>query len=256
MSVFARYAQYYDLLYKDKDYEREAKYVAAVLKTHKTHTKTILELGCGTGMHATTLARDGYFVHGIDYSADMIKEAMQRLQSLPAEETNELEFQYGDIRTIRITKKFDAVISLFHVISYQNDNDDILKTFTTARNHLDLDGLFVFDCWYGPAVLTDRPTSRTKHFKNETYNIVRQTSAVLRPNDNLVEIDYTFSVTDNAQRVVDEFQEQHSMRYFFKPEIEVFLSIAGFDMLQCYKWLTMDEPGLDSWYVMALAKAK
>ena len=256
MSVFARYAQYYDLLYKDKDYEREAKYVAAVLRIYRTHTKTILDLGCGTGMHATTLARDGYFVHGIDYSADMIKEATQRLQSLPAEETNGLEFQHGDIRTIRIAKKFDAVISLFHVISYQNDNDDILKTFTTARKHLDPDGLFVFDCWYGPTVLTDRPTSRTKHFKNETYNIVRQASAGLRPNDNVVEINYTFSVTDNAQRVVDEFQERHSMRYFFKPEIEVFLSIADFDMLQCYKWLTTDEPGLDSWYVMVLAKAK
>lgn len=256
MSVFARYAQYYDLLYKDKDYEREAKYVSTVLRTNDTDTKTILDLGCGTGMHARSLARDGYVVHGIDYSADMIKQATQRLESLPTEETNGIEFQHGDIRTIRIAKRFDAVISLFHVISYQNDNDDILKTFTTARKHLNPDGLFVFDCWYGPTVLTDRPTSRTKHFKNETYTIVRQASAVLRPNDNIVQINYTFSVTDNTQRVVDEFQEQHSMRYFFKPEIEVFLSIADFDMLQCYKWLTTDEPGLDSWYIVVLAKAK
>ena len=33
-------------------------------------------------------------------------------------------------------KKFDVVVSLFHVMSYQNSNSELFKAFEVAKKHL------------------------------------------------------------------------------------------------------------------------
>ena len=67
MAVFYSYAQYYDLLYREKDYPGEVDYVDALIKKYAVNdARTILDLGCGTGGHAILLARKGYRVTGVD----------------------------------------------------------------------------------------------------------------------------------------------------------------------------------------------
>lgn len=55
--VFADYARYYDLLYRDKDYKAEAEYVARLIRKFHPATQNILELGSGTGIHARLLSK-------------------------------------------------------------------------------------------------------------------------------------------------------------------------------------------------------
>ena len=56
MSVFGLYSRYYDLLYRNRDYAREAAFVAEQLESAGLSGRHILELGCGTGTHAVLLA--------------------------------------------------------------------------------------------------------------------------------------------------------------------------------------------------------
>ncbi|HEY2400385.1 MAG TPA: class I SAM-dependent methyltransferase, partial [Steroidobacteraceae bacterium] len=58
--VFDAYAAYYDLLYRDKDYPGEARYVQSLLRRHGVSDGDLLELGCGTGRHAEQLVRLGF----------------------------------------------------------------------------------------------------------------------------------------------------------------------------------------------------
>ena len=58
--------------------------------------------------------------------------------------------------------KFDAALMMFAVLGYQVENDDVLAALRTARRHLEPGGLFIFDVWYGPAVLHQRPSERVK----------------------------------------------------------------------------------------------
>ena len=46
---------YYNLFYKDKDYELEAKYISNKIQEYRPGSNSILELGCGTGKHAKEL---------------------------------------------------------------------------------------------------------------------------------------------------------------------------------------------------------
>lgn len=89
--VFDKYARYYDLLYRDKDYAGEAAYIAGLLERYCNHPQHILELGCGTGKHAALLADKSYHVHGIDQSAGMLTEARQRAIKGGAGDTKPIE---------------------------------------------------------------------------------------------------------------------------------------------------------------------
>lgn len=249
MNVFGNYARYYDLLYRDKDYSGEAQFIHELLKNYAPSTKSVLELGCGTGAHAVLLAKEGYQVHGVDLSAEMLQRATYRRCHLPTELASRLEFSQGDIRTIRINQQFDAVISLFHVISYQTTNEDLQAAFATVKAHLKPGGVFIFDCWYGPAVLSDRPGVRVKRLEDEEISVIRIADALMYPNENLVDVNYQVFIKQKNTGIVEELQETHKMRYLFKPEIKLLLVQSGLKYVESREWMTTREPGFDTWGV-------
>lgn len=129
MKVFKDYAYYYNMFYEDKNYREEAETVNKFLKKYEScETNSILNLGCGTGKHDIELCKLGYCVDGIDFSPNMIEIARKNNQ--------QSNYTVADIRNYRINKIYDAVLSLFHVISYQNTNQDLLDSFVTANNAL------------------------------------------------------------------------------------------------------------------------
>jgi SAM-dependent methyltransferase len=255
MSIFDCYARYYDLLYKDKDYAGEAQHVHEIIQRNSPGTKSILELGCGTCGHAVHLASKGYTIHGVDRSREMLDRADNRLKQMPHTIASDVTLSQGDIRAVRLDRRFDAVIALFHVVSYLPANDDIKATFDTAKAHLKNRGIFAFDCWYGPAVLTDRPSARVKRMEDERLSVVRVAEPVIHANRNLVEVSYQVFVKDKASGKTDILQETHVMRYLFKPEVELLLGNAGFQTVECFEWMTGREPGFDTWSVCFVGRS-
>ena len=249
MTVFGNYAHYYDLLYRDKDYNGEANFVHQLIQNHAPDTESILELGCGTGIHAGLLAELGYEVYGVDLSTDMLEKAAKRLASLPPKVASKLKFAEGDIRTVRVNQKFDAVISLFHVFSYQTTNQDLKAAFATAKAHLNPGGLLIFDTWYGPTVLSDPPAVRVKRLEDEKIQVTRIADPVMYPNDNLVDVNYQVFIRDKASGTVEEVQETHKMRYLFKPEIDLVAESMGLECKASGEWLTDKEAGFNTWGV-------
>lgn len=254
MNIFSNYACYYDLLYRDKNYVGEVQFVQSLLQKYAPTAKSILDLGCGTGTHATILAKEGYQVHGIDLSAEMLQQASDRNSHLPPEVASRLKFSQGDLRTIQLDKQFDAAIALFHVISYQTTNEDLQAAFATVKAHLKPGGIFIFDCWYGPAVLSDRPVVRVKRLENKEVDVVRIAEPVLHPNENLVDVNYQIFIKQKQNGTVEEIQEQHKMRYLFKTEIDSLLHQFDFYCLNFCEWMTDKSPGFDTWNVHFVVK--
>jgi SAM-dependent methyltransferase len=257
MTVFGNYARYYDLLYADKDYIGEAQFIDRLIQTNASGASTILELGCGTGNHAVLLAEAGYRVHGVDLSAEMLKCARERCDRVSPELAARLEFSQGDLRQVRLVgvasqnenRQFDVVISLFHVISYQTTNDDLLAAFETAKTHLKPGGIFIFDVWYGPAVLSDPPTVRVKRLENSEIQLTRIAEPLVYPNQNLVDVNYHVFLKDINSSIISELRETHTMRYLFKPEIELLLGNFKSTILDYGEWLTARKAGNDTWGV-------
>lgn len=248
MEAFGAYSRYYNLFYKDKDYPGEARYVGSLIEKYLPEAKSILDLGCGTGRHDLLLNQMGFEVTGVDMSQEMLAVANSHLAALDPEPSS-LDFRHGDIRTIRLDRSFDVVVSLFHVISYQPGNDDLAAAFATARAHLKPGGIFIFDCWYGPAVLTDRPVVRIKRLEDEEIAVTRLVEPVMLANENLVELKYHVFIRSKESAAVDEVKESHLMRYLFRPELELLLRDSGLSLIDACEWMTGRQPGYDTWGV-------
>jgi SAM-dependent methyltransferase len=251
MTVFGEYAQFYDSLYREKDYPAECDYLEQVFGQSGTQVHSILDLGCGTGGHALELARRGYRVTGVDVSRAMLAQAIEKSISLP--ESIRPQFIHGDICSIRLDEKVDAVISMFAVMSYMTTNADLEAAFATARSHLNPKGLFFFDAWFGPAVLTQRPTERYKIIEEGEKKIIRFANPVVDVVGQTVTVNYKILDIINNQ-VVLEVEESHVMRFLFCQELKLLLNKNGFDTIQYQPFLGNDTSITDAdWNMSVIA---
>ncbi|MDE7432755.1 MAG: class I SAM-dependent methyltransferase [Lachnospiraceae bacterium] len=251
MEIFRDYAFYYNAFYQDKDYVAEAGQIDILLKKYGKDIRKIINCGCGTGRHDIELAKLGYHCMGIDMSQLMIDIAKENITGRNVS----VDFSVGDVRNYTLSEKYDAAISLFHVMSYQNSNDDILAAFQTARKALCKGGLFLFDVWYGPGVLSDKPKIRVKEVEDDKYKLVRIARPVMHDKTNIVDVCYEVFVIDRESGETKVINEVHSMRYFFRPEIDFFLKESGFELVDNLDCATLGETSYDSWtsYFVAYA---
>ncbi|KKQ32665.1 MAG: Methyltransferase type 11 [candidate division TM6 bacterium GW2011_GWF2_37_49] len=251
--TFNLYAAYYDLLYADKDYKAESDYIESIINKHGSNVGSILDLGCGTGIHALMLAKKGFYIHGVDISSNMIEQAKQKMEQNFAIKKS-LKFDVGDIRGLDLNSKFDAVVSIFHVISYLTTNCDIHSFFATAAHHLNKDGLLIFDFWYGPAVLTQKPIVKIKRLENNDLRVTRISEPESHLNENVIDVNFHIFAQSKMDNQINDFKEIHKMRYFFKPELEMFAAHGGFEILNFEEWLTGIQPNEQSWGACVICK--
>lgn len=82
MTAYTALARYYDALTPDVPYERFADFYEEIFALLGARVRTIADLACGTGTLTRILARRGYDLIGVDASADMLSEAMNKLSDL------------------------------------------------------------------------------------------------------------------------------------------------------------------------------
>jgi len=244
---FNLYSQYYDLLYEDKDYGVETTYVDRLIKRYHPKSNYILELGSGTGKHANLLAQLGYQVHGLERSAEMVEIANQNKKQ-------NVNFEHGDITDFSISLSFDISLSLFHVISYLTDNKSLTSTFKNVHKHLNEGGLFIFDVWHSAAVNFQVPEKRVKSLQNDTIGITRTANPIIYSELNVVEVNYDVAVKDLKDGSTQFFQEQHPMRHFSRPEIELLAYATGFEVIHNEEFLSQATPSVETWGVCYILK--
>ena len=245
------YSQYYDLLYQDKDYVEEANYVNSLIKKFGKTSNSILDMGCGTGRHAELFFSKGYKVHGIDSSEDMLEVAKNRCNN----NGGDLSFSQSSIQDLDLKRKFDVVTSLFHVLSYQNKNEDLIKTFKVAKEHLNDGGVFIFDFWYAPAVLTDTPVVRVKSLENDSVKITRIANPTLSAQENITNVNFNIFIEEKESGRIVKKEEAHAMRYFFDCELEMICTEVGLSVEGKYEWMSQKTPDFGSWNVVWVVRA-
>ncbi len=111
----------------------------------------------------------------------------------------------------------------------------------------------MFDYWYGPAVLAQKPERRSKLLKGNGLVLRRNAEPELLVNENIVEVNYNIEAKADSGEVL-QLDEKHSMRYFFLPEIKLLLEQCGFRVLLNEEWMTGKELSEDSWSGVCVAK--
>jgi SAM-dependent methyltransferase len=243
---FNLYSQYYDLIYNSKDYSKEAK---KVFDKIGISAPKLLELGCGSGGHAAIFSELGSTITGLDLSRSMVEIANNK--NIP--NFNAIE---SDIEKFSLGNKFDAAISMFHVISYLNSNDSILNCFDCVANHLNSGGLFLFDFWFAPAVYHQGFEHRIKVFENENIKVTRESSTLLDITRNVANVGFDIMVFSKQSNQTQRIVEQHPMRCFSMPEIELFAEITGFKVDEFFYLHSDEKPSINTWAITAKLRKK
>lgn len=255
MSVFQSYSQFYDSLYQNKDYSSEVKFIQSVIKKlSPIKVKEILSLGCGTCSHDILMAKKGYQITGLDQSSTMLSNAKKKIKS--ARQLSKISLYQKDVRHFDMKKEFDFAMAMFNVIGYQISNNDIKDTLRNVSSNLKPGGLFLFDCWYAPAVLADPPTDRIKEIKMSKSRIIRLTQSTLQHQKNIVQILFhVFSLM--GKKLTSESMETHQMRYWSLPELSNLLEINNLQLVKACPFLKLDsEVSPSEWDIFIVAQKK
>ncbi len=253
-TTFGAYAAFYDALYADKDYEAEVDFLASVFERFcDVAVEHVLDLGCGTGGHTIPLARRGYEVVGLDRSAQMIDQAAEKARTAGVE----ARFVIGDVRDYSLERTFDAIVSMFAVVSYQLTSDDLSRMFGAARAHLNPGGLFVFDGWFGPAVLAQGPRESSKRVLTpDGDEVVRTAHPVVDESAQTVTVNYLVERM-SCGAVVEATREAHAVRYLFADQIERHCEAAGFELVALGPFGDLTRAANDGdWNFSAVARAR
>ncbi|MDQ5893183.1 MAG: hypothetical protein QG640_194 [Patescibacteria group bacterium] len=245
MKQFAKYARYYDSIYKDKDYKKEADFVEQLLKSQaKGKIKNILSIGCGTCMHELILEKSGYKITGIDRSEKMVALGKEKLK----EAGSKIKLLQGDTSMKSLGTKFDAVVSLFNVIGYQTTVEALDTYLAFSNKHLKKGGLLAFDAWYQPAIVLSRPQNKEISAKDAEGNeFFRKTTSVLDIKKSVLHIRFEIQTENNGTRTTHA-DESHYMTFFTMKELEIAAQKNGFKLIKsCQPFEIKKDVSEDNW---------
>jgi SAM-dependent methyltransferase len=133
--MYGALASWWPLLSPPADYVEEATlYVDAIEQLTRRPVRCVLELGSGGGNNASHMKRR-FEMTLVDLSPEML-EVSRVLNP-------ECEHVAGDMRTIRLDRRFDAVF-VHDAVMYLTEEEDLRAAIHTAAAHLEPGGVALF----------------------------------------------------------------------------------------------------------------
>lgn len=134
-NLYHNSAKYYDFLESKKKIVQEINFLTKHLKTAKV--KTILDIGCGTGIYLVGLKKKGFYVEGLDLSESMLKEVRKK--------DSKVRLYNQDMSSFKISKKYDSILCLSSTLASLPKFSLMKKTLKNIFNHLVPKGIFILD---------------------------------------------------------------------------------------------------------------
>ncbi len=231
-------ASRYDILQSDMDCARWADYLTGLIDTYchtGSETKSIIDLGCGTGSVDVILAAKGFDITGIDNAEAMLEIATAK------ENADKITWVLHDIIDFEMDGKADCFLSLLDTIDHIMSKAKIGGIIRNVSDHLNDGGVFIFD------VITEKHLKET--FGENVFYQDYEDFLLLwinhydeRRKVNTAEL--TFFEDDGSgkyDRYDGELKEKFYPESFFVEEA----AKAGLTHKATFGELTLDKPGRD-----------
>ena len=239
--MFSKYAKIYDLFNKNKNYKKEINYLLKLIKSlNLKNLKDLLDVGCGTGLHAAYLKKKKFNVCGVDISNEMLRIAKKQNPKIVFKNINS-----------KLNKQFQICYSFFHVVSYLNTDKKLNNFFKYISLALVNNGYFIFDFWHKPSVIKDPPKEKFKLIYDKKYKIIRFTTFDHIKKKNTIKIFFNFFLVNKKK--IESFKETPVMRYFSEDKLNFFLKKNNLKIIKHYQWLTLKKPE-NKWYSCIIAR--
>jgi ubiquinone/menaquinone biosynthesis C-methylase UbiE len=225
--MFSKSAQYYDEIYAavDKDYAAEASKAHEFIQTYKkSKGKALLDVGCGTGFHASLLSKY-YQVEGIDLDPEMLAVAKKKHPKI--------RFYQGDMTNFDRGRQFDTIVCLFSSIGYVRTKPRLQKAIKNMSNHLLPGGVLLIEPWFAPGQWHPGRASMIQVNKPD-LKIVRMSYSSQKGKISIIEFQYLIGTAKGIEHNVEIhelglFTHKEYMEAFKAAKLNVVHDSEGLD---------------------------
>jgi ubiquinone/menaquinone biosynthesis C-methylase UbiE len=200
----------------------------------------ILDLACGYGRHTIPLAKMGYDMTGLDYTAKFIQMAEEKAKS----ENVQVEFLVGDMREIPFENHFAGVISYFTSFGFFSDEEN-LEVLKGVSNSLKKEGKFLLDIINREFVI--------KNWRPKDWDRLEDGTLVLEENI----LDLMTNRTRNYITIIDKKGERtksFELRLYTLQELVYLLEKVGLKIIQTYGKKDKSPYSIDSGRMIILSQ--
>ena len=191
--MYSKSAKYYDEVYASigKDYPAEANKARKFIQKYKqSNGNSLLDVGCGTGIHANLLSKH-YQVEGLDIDPKMLSVARKKYPKI--------RFQQGDMVNFKLKSKFDVIVCLFSAIGYVKTKARLLKTIKNMSRHLLPGGVLLIEPWFAPNQWHPGYFS-TIRIKKPDLELIRMSHSSKTGNISILEFQYLIGTPNGIER--------------------------------------------------------
>ncbi len=223
--MYNQFAFYYDALMRESfDYEKWASYLESFFKKE---TKTLLDMGGGTGVLSVELLKKNYHVTIVDRSEEMLTLCEERTATYQ----NKRILQ-GEFHTFLDTRQYDAVMMTCDVMNYVLTKKELKQGFRHTYHHLKEGGVFLFD------LVTANKLQIMLGNKTHTY-VGDDISYIWENRFCFPKVtSYITFFARHVDNTYQRFEETHVQRVWQAEEIIALLQDCGFKKVKVYKAFT------------------
>jgi SAM-dependent methyltransferase len=198
------------------------------------------EIACGTGRVLLPIARAGIAIDGVDVSANMLGVLRGHLAAEPAEVQERVAFFEGDMRTMRLERKYALVTIPFRPMQHMYSVADQVAALANAAWHLDEGGLAAFDVFYPKFEMLDTtiggeiPELEWRR-ASDPEKLVRRYFRKDRVDkiEQIFECTFVFRTFD-GDRLAAEESEAVKLSHYTYPHLRALFLLAGLEPVEEY----------------------
>ena len=234
-------ASIYDILMDDVNYEQWAEYLHQQMQKNSCPGKRLLDLGCGTGNITIPLAQKGYEITAIDLSEEMLAQAEAKTTALKESGAPlQIDWQTQDMTALELYDAednfllFDGVIATFDAFNYITEPEALQFLLQDLSDHMNDNGILVFDI--------QTPYKLKEYLGNNIYTLHREDVEYVWENhfdeeEQICQMDITFFLRQE-NGLYKKVTENHAERVYEPELLQLWLNLAGFDVLGIYRELS------------------
>ncbi len=213
--LYREFAQYYDLLYAQKDYVREAaKLEKFIAKYKQSKGNSLLDVACGTGHHIKHL-KGQFQCTGLDANQGILDIAKQNVK--------DVAFVNADMTTLNLGKTFDVITCLFSSIGYVKTLPKLRKTIRNFAKHLKTGGIVLIEPWFTKATY-HAGSPHVTTYDGKDLKVARLAVSQVKGDISVIDMHYLIAERGKA---VKHFVDRHEMGLFETDQTLQFMKEAG-----------------------------
>ena len=226
--AYGEFAKIYDeLINEDINYDEMVSRIINICEEQNIDFNNYLDVACGTGNVTIRLATRFKDIFAVDLSEDMLREAFEKLKA------NKIKGKVicQDMTELSLNKKFDLITSVLDSTNYIIDEDGIISYFKSIYEHLNDNGIFIFDINSYYKLSTILGNNIYTYSEDEVFYTWENVFE-----DNLLSMFLTFFVKKGG--LYERFEEEHLERAYRQEEIEKYLRLSNLEVINKFDGYT------------------